>query len=106
MGNDVCGCAQKQFAAERVGALLEDRKIRQDDFEASQAAAARKLDEMAARLKKAEDTLQHTTHDLILGAKFHNMQEDVVAHCSSLFGEGGGWVWSAGTMISHNIMFP
>ncbi len=51
-----------------MGALLEDRKIRQDDFDASQAAAARKLDEMAARLKKAEDTLQHTTHDLIIGA--------------------------------------
>jgi coiled-coil domain-containing protein 77 len=62
--------AQKKFADERIAALMEDRRIRQEDFEASQAAANRKLDEMAASLKRAEERLQHTTHDLIRGMCF------------------------------------
>eukprot|EP00884_Botryococcus_braunii_P009152 jgi/Botrbrau1/18238/Bobra.53_1s0092.1 len=70
---------QKKFAEERVAALMEDRRIRQEDFEASQGAASRKLDAMATSLKKAEDRLQHTTHDLILAQRDMQAAEDKAA---------------------------
>lgn len=58
---------QKQFAAERVAALLEDRRIRELDEAARHAVASEKHDELLQRLHKAEAVLQSTTKDYIMG---------------------------------------
>ncbi|KAK9814374.1 hypothetical protein WJX72_004785 [[Myrmecia] bisecta] len=60
---------QKQFANERIAALLEDRRIREADEEAHRELAAQKLEELTARLKKTEQTLQATTKDYILARR-------------------------------------
>ena len=58
---------QKQFASERIAALLEDRRVRGQDEEAHRAAYEHKIDELTQRLKKTELALQRTTKDYILG---------------------------------------
>ncbi len=59
---------QKQFASERIAALLEDRRIRSQDEEAHRAVYQQKIDELTQRLKQTELALQRTTKDYILGA--------------------------------------
>ena len=58
---------QKQFNAERVAALLEDRRIREQDEQAHAALAAQRIDELQQRLKNTEWALQQATKDYILG---------------------------------------
>lgn len=60
-------CLQKQFANERIAALLEDRRIRQQDEEVHHAMHAQKVEELMQRLQKTEMTLQQTTKDYIIG---------------------------------------
>ena len=60
---------QKQFNAERVAALLEDRRIREQDEQAHAALAAQRIDELQQRLKNTERALQQATKDYILGGQ-------------------------------------
>lgn len=57
---------QKQFANERISALLSDRRIREQDEEAHRVAYNQRLDAQAGKLKKTEATLLQTTKDLIV----------------------------------------
>lgn len=57
---------QKRFAAERVAALTEDRAIRERDSAAAAAALSRTAEELAERLRGAEEALRRTTKDYIL----------------------------------------
>lgn len=59
---------QKQFAAERIAALVEERRAREADEAARHAVASTKHDELLQRLHKTEDALQATTKGYILGA--------------------------------------
>ena len=61
------GLTQRQFASERIAALLEDRGIRGQDEEAHRAVYQQKVDELTQRLKQTELALQRTTRDYILG---------------------------------------
>lgn len=65
---------QKQFNAERVAALLEDRRIREQDEQAHAALAAQRIDELQQRLQNTERALQQATKDYILSGQLfrHN----------------------------------
>ena len=58
---------QKQFAAERVASMLEDRRIREAETEAYQLAAADRAAKLSSRIEHLEKALQETTKDYILG---------------------------------------
>lgn len=58
---------QKQLAAERIAALLEDRRIREAEEEAHRGQLNSQLEGLAERLRKAEEGLRQTTKDYILG---------------------------------------
>lgn len=58
---------QKQFAAERIAALMEERRMLEVDEAARNGVASAKHDELLQRLHRTEDTLQATTKDYILG---------------------------------------
>ncbi len=58
---------QKQFAAERIAALVEERRMHEVDVAAQDDVASAKHDELLQRLHRTEDTLQTTTKDYILG---------------------------------------
>ncbi|KAK9784601.1 hypothetical protein WJX73_004449 [Symbiochloris irregularis] len=60
---------QKHFAAERVAALLEDRKIRETEIEAFQAAAAERSAQLCARVAQLEQDLQQATCDYIIAGR-------------------------------------
>jgi len=60
---------QKQFAAERIAALVEEGRAREVDEAARHAVASAKHDELLQRLHKTEDALQATTKDYILGVR-------------------------------------
>ena len=66
--NGLVADVQKQFAAERVAGMLEDRRIREAEIEAYQAAAAERSAKLCARIEYLERALQETTKDYILGA--------------------------------------
>lgn len=57
---------QTQFAAERVAALLEDRRIREQDDEAHKARMDARFEEMQIKLQRTEELLQQTTKDYIV----------------------------------------
>lgn len=59
--------AQKQLAAERIGALLEDRRIREQEEELHRRSLTQQLETSADKLRKAEEQLRTTTKDYILG---------------------------------------
>lgn len=67
----VCACRmQKQFAAEKMAALAEDRQLRERDMEAQMKAATQTMQELEQRLKGAEEALRRTTKDYILGERW------------------------------------
>lgn len=67
---------QKQFAAERIAALVEERRMHEVDEAARNGVASAKHDELLQRLHRTEDALQATTKDYILG----NPAEDIARH--------------------------
>ena len=68
---------QKQFNAERVAALLEDRRIREQDEQAHAALAAQRIDELQQRMQNTERALQQATKDYILSGQLfrHNASQ-------------------------------
>ena len=74
---------QKQFNAERVAALLEDRRIREQDEQAHAALAAQRLDELQQRLKNTERALQQATKDYILGGQLLMRDASQLQHANA-----------------------
>eukprot|EP01025_Chloroclados_australasicus_P041684 TRINITY_DN4434_c0_g1_i7.p1 TRINITY_DN4434_c0_g1~~TRINITY_DN4434_c0_g1_i7.p1 ORF type:complete len:407 (+),score=37.63 TRINITY_DN4434_c0_g1_i7:49-1269(+) len=60
---------QQQFANERICALLEDRRIREQDYEAHIANYARQIDQITQKLSSSEEALRQTTKDYIIAKK-------------------------------------
>ena len=58
---------QRAFAVERVGALLEDRHIREQDEAAHRQLLQQQLEQTRQQLTACQKTLQTTTRDFILG---------------------------------------
>ncbi len=59
---------QKQLASERISALLEDRRIREQEEDAHRLGLSRQLEAASDKLQRIEETLRQTTKDYILGA--------------------------------------
>ena len=59
---------QQVFTSERVEALLEDRRIREQEAAAATLALNQQLGASLARLGRAEENLRTATRDYILGA--------------------------------------
>ena len=79
----LCSLAlQKQFNAERVAALLEDRRIREQDEQAHASLAAQRIDELQQRLKNTERALQQATKDYILGRQPLRRNASQLQHAS------------------------
>ena len=55
------------FTSERVEALLEDRRIREQEAAAATTALSQQLEATLARLARAEENLRTATRDYILG---------------------------------------
>ncbi|BDA49231.1 Coiled-coil domain-containing protein 77 [Coccomyxa sp. Obi] len=70
---------QKQFAAERIAALVEERRMHEVDEAARNGVASAKHDELLQRLHRTEDTLQATTKDYILAKKARSEAEQRAA---------------------------
>ncbi len=60
-------CLQRAFATERVNALLEDRRIRDQDESAHRQLLQQQLEQARQQLAACQKTLQTTTRDFILG---------------------------------------
>jgi hypothetical protein len=65
----MCRAPQKQLATERIGSLLEDRRIREQEEEVHRRNTAQQLEVSADKLRKAEEQLRQTTKDYILGER-------------------------------------
>ena len=59
---------QQVFTSERIEALLEDRRIREQEAAAATLALSQQLEASLARLGRAEENLRTATRDYILGA--------------------------------------
>ena len=70
---------QKQFAAERVAALQEDRAIRERDAAAHAAALGQTAEELAHKLQAAEEALRRATKDFILARQQRDAAEQAAA---------------------------
>ena len=57
---------QKQFAVERIQALMDVRRSQEVDAAACHAMMMRKQEELMLRLHTAEEALQHSARDCIL----------------------------------------
>ncbi|PNH02442.1 Coiled-coil domain-containing protein 77 [Tetrabaena socialis] len=66
----------KQLASERVAALLEDRRIREQEEEAHRRALAQQLDTATERLQRMEEQLRQTTKDYILARRERQAAEE------------------------------
>ena len=55
------------FTSERIEALLEDRRIREQEAAAATSALSQQLEATLARLSRAEENLRTATRDYILG---------------------------------------
>ena len=58
---------QSQLANERVAALLEDRRIRDEEEQAHRSHLNQQLEAAAQKLRKTEEMLRQATKDAILG---------------------------------------
>lgn len=58
---------QKQLANERITALLEDRRIRDEEEQAHRSHLNQQLEAAAQKLRKTEEMLRQATKDAILG---------------------------------------
>eukprot|EP01026_Neomeris_dumetosa_P029646 TRINITY_DN23995_c0_g1_i4.p1 TRINITY_DN23995_c0_g1~~TRINITY_DN23995_c0_g1_i4.p1 ORF type:complete len:295 (+),score=54.52 TRINITY_DN23995_c0_g1_i4:580-1464(+) len=70
---------QQQFANERISALLEDRRIREQDYEAHIANYAHQIEQLTAKLGHAEEALRQTTKDYIVAKKEKQEAESQLA---------------------------
>lgn len=66
---------QKRFAAEHVAALKQDREIRERDAAGHAAALGAAAEELAERLRRAEEALRLTTRDFILAKQQRDAAE-------------------------------
>ncbi|GMH33975.1 hypothetical protein BSKO_01809 [Bryopsis sp. KO-2023] len=66
---------QRQFASERVAALLEDRKIREQDEASHRMNFQQQTDQQSQKIQKLEEILRTTTRDYILARKEKQMAE-------------------------------
>ena len=62
-------CVQQIFTSERIEALLEDRRIREQEAAAATSALGQQLEGTLTRLHTAEENLRTATRDYILGAR-------------------------------------
>jgi coiled-coil domain-containing protein 77 len=58
---------QAQVANERIAALLEDRKVREQEWARHRANYELQVRQLADKLRKCEEVLRSTTKDCILG---------------------------------------
>ena len=58
---------QRQFASERIGAILEDRRIREQDEMRHRTNFQQQIEAKAQKIRKLEELLGNTTKDYILG---------------------------------------
>lgn len=70
---------QKRFAAERIAALQEDRAIRERDAAAAATALSATAEELAEKLRGAEEALRCTTRDYILARQQRDVAEEAAA---------------------------
>ena len=83
---------QRRFAAERIAALQEDRGIRERDAAAQAAAQGSTIDELADKLRGAEEALRRTTRDYILARQQRDgaQQEAAAARAAAAAAERRG----------------
>ncbi|GLC41905.1 hypothetical protein PLESTB_001046000 [Pleodorina starrii] len=74
---------QKQLAAERIAALLEDRRIREAEEEAHRRSLAAQLETASERLQRLEEQLRTTTKDYILGRRERQAAEERALECQA-----------------------
>lgn len=82
-------CSQKQLAAERIAALLEDRRIREGEEEMHRAHMNQQLEVAADKLRRVEEQLRMTTKDYILGEQVSCLlfisQQGITRHAGTPF---------------------
>ncbi|EFJ43281.1 centriole protein [Volvox carteri f. nagariensis] len=74
---------QKQLAAERIAALQEDRRIREQEEEAHRRALTQQLEVATERLQRLEQQLRTTTKDYILGRRERQAAEERALECQA-----------------------
>ncbi|KAG2498150.1 hypothetical protein HYH03_003908 [Edaphochlamys debaryana] len=67
---------QKQLATERIAALLEDRRIREQEEEAHRRSLSTQLEAATERLQRQEEQLRTTTKDYILARRERQSAEE------------------------------
>ncbi|GIL62982.1 hypothetical protein Vafri_17149 [Volvox africanus] len=75
---------QKQLAAERISALQEDRRIREQEEEAHRRALTQQLEVASERLQRVEEQLRTTTKDYILGRRERQAAEERALECQAV----------------------
>ncbi|GIM05695.1 hypothetical protein Vretimale_10129 [Volvox reticuliferus] len=75
---------QKQLAAERIAALQEDRRIREQEEEAHRRALTQQLEVASERLQRVEEQLRTTTKDYILGRRERQAAEERALECQAV----------------------
>jgi coiled-coil domain-containing protein 77 len=60
------------MASERIAALLEDRRIRDEEEQAHRAHMNQQMEQAAQKLKRTEELLRQSTKDEILGRTCHS----------------------------------
>ncbi|KAK9865785.1 hypothetical protein WJX84_006592 [Apatococcus fuscideae] len=78
---------QRAFAAERVGALLEDRRIREQDEAAHRQLLQQQLEQTRQQLATCQKTLQTTTRDFILARRDRQDADGRVASANELLSQ-------------------
>lgn len=64
-----------------MAALLEDRRIREQEEAAHRANYALQLEQMSDKLRRNEETLRTTTRDYILGARRTAIHDSMRSAC-------------------------
>ncbi|GFR40782.1 hypothetical protein Agub_g1396 [Astrephomene gubernaculifera] len=74
---------QKQLASERIAALLEDRRIRDQEEETHRRSLSQQLEAATERLQRVEEQLRTTTKDYILGRREKQAAEERALECQA-----------------------
>ena len=82
-GTDVVCAEQQAFTSEQIDALLEDRRIREQEAQAASLILSQQLESVLARLSKAEERLRTATRDHILGKPLCWQRVQDLCGCSS-----------------------
>lgn len=73
----------KRFSAERIEALLEDRRIRERDEEAHRQNYLNQIESLTAKLKRTEEALRMTTKDYIIARRDKQAAQEKAAQAES-----------------------